>query len=221
MEFVASASHELRSPVTVMGLSIASLEKSRNEEDTNKFICSLKHECTRMSRLVNDLLTLAGSDINAVPLNSEKIDVQTLLLSLYEHYTSLAVSSGLKLTINLPDCPIPVLNGDYQRLYQALSAILDNALFYTPSGGNVKLGYYPGRKKLTIYVSDTGTGIKGENKGKIFDRFFREDPARSRKEHYGLGLSIAKEIVNSHSGKIYVKDTEGGGSTFVIVLPIN
>lgn len=221
MEFVASASHELRSPVTVMGLSIASLEKSRNEEDTNKFISSLKHECTRMSRLVNDLLTLASSDINAVPLNSEKIDVQTLLLSLYEHYTSLALSKGLKLTISLPDCPIPVLNGDYQRLYQALGAILDNALFYTPSGGNVELGYYPGRKKLTIYVSDTGTGIKDENKSKIFDRFFREDPARSRKEHYGLGLSIAKEIVNSHSGKIYVKDREGGGSTFVIVLPIN
>lgn len=220
MEFVASASHELRSPVTVMGLSIASLEKSKNEEDTNKFISSLKHECTRMSRLVNDLLTLASSDINTLPLNSEKFDVQTLLLSLYEHYTSLAASNGLKLSISLPDCTIPVLNGDYQRLYQALGAILDNALFYTPYGGNVELGYYLGRKKLTIYVSDTGIGIKDENKSKIFDRFFREDPSRSKKEHYGLGLSIAKEIIHSHSGKIYIKDREGGGSTFVVVLPV-
>lgn len=221
MEFVASASHELRSPVTVMSLSIASLEKSKTEEDTNKFISSLKHECARMSRLVNDLLILAGSDINALPLSSEKFDVQTLLLSLYEHYTSLAVSNGLKLTICLPDCPIPVLNGDYQRLYQALGAILDNALFYTPSGGNVELGYYLGRKKLTIYVSDTGIGIKDENKSKIFDRFFREDSSRSKKNHYGLGLSIAKEIIGSHTGKIYAKDREGGGSIFVIELPHN
>ena len=221
MEFVASASHELRSPITVMSLSIAALEKSRDEEDADKFINALKHECTRMSRLVNDLLTLANSDINALPLNLEKVDIQTLLLNLYENYTPLAVSSGIRLLINLPDCRIPVLYGDSQRLYQALCALIDNALFYTPSGGAVELGYYLSRKKLTIYISDTGTGIKDENKNKIFDRFFREDPSRSKKEHYGLGLSIAKEIISSHSGKVYVKDREGGGSVFVIELPVN
>lgn len=197
------------------------MEKSRDEEDADKFINALKHECTRMSRLVNDLLTLANSDINALPLNLEKFDVQTLMLSLYENYTPSAVSSGIQLLINLPDCRIPVLYGDSQRLYQALGAILDNALFYTPSGGTVELGYYLSRKKLTIYISDTGTGIKDENKNKIFDRFFREDPSRSKKEHYGLGLSIAKEIISSHSGKVYVKDREGGGSVFVIELPVN
>lgn len=219
MEFIAYASHELRSPITVMNLSIASLEKTRDREDADKFINALKHECMRMSRLVNDLLTLANSDINSLPMNSEKIDIQTLLLTLYENYTQSAVSKGIRLIINLPDCQIPVLYGDFQRLYQALCAILDNALFYTPSGGNIELGYYLSRKKLAIYISDTGIGINDENKSKIFDRFFKEDPSRSRKEHYGLGLSIAKEIITSHSGKIYVKDREGGGSVFVIELP--
>lgn len=220
MEFVAAASHELRSPVTVMNLSISALEKSKTESDSKKFLSSVKYECSRMARLINDLLLLANSDIKTLSFKYEQYDIQTILINIYETYKQLATSKNQHIDLDLPYDSFPLLYGDSQRIYQALSAILDNSLFYTPSEGKIKISSTINKKSIIIYIIDNGIGIKDINKLKVFERFFREDVSRNKKEHYGLGLSIVKEIINMHSGKIYIHDTKGGGTTFVIELPI-
>ena len=219
MQFVASASHELRSPLAVM-LSSADAMAVADEEDRPGFHEMIKAEGQRMSRLVNDMLSLASADNQSWSMHFEKVSLDTLFSEVYGRYHMLAKKKGLKLHISLPECEEnPIVLCDGQRLEQVLDILLDNAVSYTPQGGTILLGYEKDGTKWKFFVADSGPGIPDKWKERIFDRFFRGDASRKEKKHFGLGLSIAGEIVRLHKGKIWAEDRKGGGSVFYFTVP--
>ena len=218
VEFIAAASHELRSPLTVIKAAISSIKNDFNL--TKVYLPHIENECTRMTRLINDMLLLANSDAKNWTLNKEEIDLDTLLIEIYDLFCPLIGSHNIKFNLNLPDETLHVISGDKERIKQVLTVLLDNALEYTPCGENITINAYNSTDSVIIEVIDTGKGISDEQKELIFNRFYRGDKSRSSKKHFGLGLNIALELVKLHNGNIKVKDTPGGGATFIIKLPI-
>lgn len=219
VEFVAAASHELRSPLSVIKSSMSAMKKS-SQEQSLRFEEIIDTEINRMSRLVNDMLSLASADSNTWSLQLDNIEIDSLLLNVYEAFQPIAAKKNIRLNINLPNEVLIVCKCDRQRLEQVLTILIDNALSYTNSGGKVTLSIREKLQKLKIYVIDTGIGISENDKKHIFDRFYRADSAHKSKEHFGLGLCIAYEIIKLHNGSLTVSDTPGGGTTFVITLNI-
>ncbi len=216
-EFIASASHELRSPLTVM-LSSLSAMKHAAPEEAERFSEMITLEGKRMSRLINDMLTLSGTDSSHFTIQKTDVELDTLLLSAYEKFESLAREKEISLHISLPDALIPPCPCDQGRMEQVLSILIDNALSYTPSGGKISLSLQSSSNQLMLRVADTGMGISDSEKKAVFDRFYRCDKSHKDKNHFGLGLCIAQEIIHLHKGRLWVEDTPGGGATFVIVL---
>lgn len=220
-EFIASASHELKAPLAVI---LASAEYIGN--DTTLSLESKQHtevidsECLRMSKLVQDLLLLSSVDANTWTLNKTNIDVDTLLINTYEKYEPICLQKGIQLKLNASDELFPALNADIDRLNQILSIFIDNAINYSLPKSEISLDATIFKNMLVFSIKDHGTGIADKDKPFIFDRFFCADKSRTQKEHYGLGLSIAKELVEMHKGKIELSDTLGGGCTFKISLPL-
>ena len=184
-----------------------------------RFLDAANRECRRMARLIDDLLFLASTDARTPPVRQERIEPDTLLIELYDSFEQVARQSGRRLTLLLPEEPLHHAEGDKQRLFQALSVLLDNAIAYTPKNSQIVLRGVQERSALLLSVEDNGPGIPRHLKEKIFDRFYQADPSRSRKSHYGLGLSVAKEIAELHGGSLTITDTPGGGATFTLRLP--
>ncbi len=216
-QFIAAASHELRSPLAVIRAN-NSLQKS-GQEDYQNSERVIEAECKRMSRLINDLLLLASGDANTWNLQKIDINVDTLLLNSYENSAPKAKEKNIQIKLDLPETSLPIIQGDYDRLLQILTILLDNAICYSAVDSIIELSVRIEKKSLSIFVVDHGIGIPDEDKDRIFDRFYRVDKSRKDKSHFGLGLSIAKELINLHHGTIRVMDTALGGSTFVIILP--
>lgn len=218
--FIAFASHELRSPLAVFKTGLSVLKNKPDTQKTERIFSLMENEMSRMERLIQDLLCLIKVENAELSFNFEYINLADLLKSIYEKYVTIAKHKNITLSLSISgDCNNDCLC-DRQRMEQAIIILLDNALSYTPSGQNVSLNIYCSHKKYHIQVIDTGIGISDEDKEKIFDKFYQVDSSRKHKEHFGLGLSIAKEICFTHGGKISVNDTKGGGSTFTIKLPL-
>lgn len=221
-QFVASASHELRTPLAViLSCSEGLLEKSSvvdSSIEITKELSAIKNESLRMSRLLEDMLTLSSSDTNQFSINKSPVELDTLLLDAYEIFEPMAKSKNQKLHINLPEELLPSCSCDKERIYQVLAILLHNAISYTPQNGSIHIKLEMIKDNFSISVSDTGIGIPHDEKKKIFDRFYRSEKSRSAKGHFGLGLAIAYEIVKSHNGSITVSDTPNGGATFTIIL---
>ena len=130
-----------------------------------------------------------------------------------------AAQKQIRIHVSLPDDPLPKCCCDRQRIGQALAILLDNAVSYTPPGGEIRLFAARRRGGIELIVSDNGPGIPDALRERVFERFYRADVSRSKKEHYGLGLSIAREIASLHRGKLTLRDTPGGGATFILYLP--
>ncbi len=238
--FIASASHELKTPLSVIQVnaetlhldrtitaspSIEALSKPPNMDITSSptFIQKQKiilDECTRMTKLITSMLALASSDAGSWKMNMHETDIDTLLIETWEEWNENAYKKNIKLNLNL-DEHYPKTICDKERIIQALGILLDNAITYTSSASSIEMGAQVNEKKLSFYIIDHGCGIADKDKEKIFDRFYSCDSSRTDKNHYGLGLSIAKEIVKLHHGNITVKDTEGGGCTFKIHIPLS
>lgn len=216
-QFVASASHELRTPLAVI-LSAAECCKTAPPEKQDGFLKTISNEGVRMSALVNDMLTLSGSDSHHFPIQLKPIELDTLLMNSYEAFAPLAKEKSISLSIHLPEYALPLCNADPERISQVISILLHNAVSYTPNGGSIELSLSYQKSHFLISVCDNGIGISDEDKKRIFDRFYRAEKSRSTKEHFGLGLSIAYEIVKAHNGNILVSDTAGGGSSFTVTL---
>lgn len=215
--FVASASHELRTPLSVI-LSAAECCTTAPPERREGFLRTISAEGMRVSSLVNDMLTLSQSDTHRFSIQKVPIELDTLLMNSYESFVPLAQEKSLSFSVELPEDVLPPCNADPERISQVVSILLHNAISYTPEHGAITLSLAIHRDKFHIIVTDNGIGISDEDKKKIFDRFYRAEKSRSMKDHFGLGLSIAHEIVKSHGGSIAVSDAAGGGSCFTVVL---
>ncbi len=215
-EFIAAASHELRSPLAVISASISYFKKDITK--VQNYLPLIEGECIRMTRLIDDMLLLASSDAKIWTLQKELIDTDTFLIEEYDLLCPFTNSKQQLLSLELPENPLFKIFADKERLKQVVAILVDNAVNYSPQGGTITLRAYNQKSNVVIEVIDHGIGIPDEYKDKIFDRFYRVDKSRTDKKHFGLGLCIGKELINLHKGKLYVKDTDGGGATFVINL---
>ncbi|MGG0453016.1 ATP-binding protein [Priestia megaterium] len=222
-EFVADASHELRTPLSVMLSSINALEMQEEvTEDpfSKKLINNMKAEVKRMTSLVSDLLTLARSDSNKVEKAMMPFDITAAVQKVMESVETLAISKHIDLQLDTPENL--VVTGDQERLTQLIYILLDNAIKYTTPHGNVNIQVVQHGSECILKVRDTGVGIHPDEKDRIFDRFYRADKSRSRQMGgHGLGLAIAKWIVETHKGKIDVESEQEKGSTFTVRLPMS
>lgn len=215
--FIASASHELRSPLTVMLSSLSALKKG-NPAEAKRFAETIESEGKRMSHLIDDMLSLANADNRTWSLKPEPVELDTLLLNVYEKYEPLAAEKGYHLDITLPEETTAKCICDGTRIEQVLSILIDNAFSYTPAGSRIHLSLSCSGDRQELRVADNGPGIVPKDRTHIFERFYRGDESHTKKEHFGLGLSIAEEIIKMHNGKIYVADSQEAGTCFVIVL---
>lgn len=218
MQFIAAASHELRSPITVILSNLAACRSGLIPND-DSFLTLLDAEGNRMARLVNDMLQLANADSHSWSMHPAEVELDTLLLEVFESFESQAATHHLKWNISLPSEPLPPCFCDGERIRQLLAILIDNAFSYTPSGGSIRLALDVSDTRFRLSVCDNGPGISDQQKTQIFERFYRADVSRKSKTHFGLGLSIASEIAALHHGRLYVEDTPGGGATFVFELP--
>lgn len=215
--FVAAASHELRTPLSVI-LSAAECCQDSTPEKQAGFIKTIYQEGLRVSSLVTDMLTLSQSDSHRFPVRKEPTELDTLLMNSYEAFEPLAQEKSIRLSVTLPQEGLPLCNVDPERISQVVAILLHNAISYTPEQGRIILSLIRHKERFAISVQDNGIGISDADKKRIFDRFYRVEKSRSRKDHFGLGLSIAYEIVKAHGGSIQVTDAEDGGSCFTIIL---
>jgi len=214
--FVADVSHELRTPLTAIQGNIDLLKKwaGQNEEIRKEALEIIQEETARMARLAADLLLLAQADAG-IQLQLKPVELDTLLLEVYRHGRMMADGREIKLG---HEDQATVL-GDSDRLKQLLLNLVDNAVTYTPPGGEIVLMLYREPEWTRVLVKDNGIGIPAEDLPHIFDRFYRGDRARSdRKVGTGLGLSIARWVAEAHGGNLTVESAEGRGTTFTLWL---
>ena len=218
-DFIASASHELRTPLAVIQNSASALSRA-NVNEAQRFHMAIDSECKRMAHLIKDLLTLTTVENYNFSVHMNDVEIDTLLLDVYEKFELLAIEKNISLTIDLPLIKTPRIKGDPIRLTQVLAILLDNAISYSPPNSKVNLSLKLFKMKIHIIVTDNGVGIPDELKERIWERFYRGDSSRSDKKHFGLGLPIAREIINQHKGKISVSDNPDGGAVFTVSIPI-
>ena len=214
--FLADVSHELRTPLTVIKGNV-DLMRRMNELDEES-LTSIDQESGRLTRMVGGLLLLAQADSGSVSLTMAAVELDTLLLEVFQEMNVLA---GEKVKLHLTEIDQLQVNGDRDRLKQVLLNLIGNAIQYTPQGGDIYLSLGNVAEQARLIIRDTGPGIPAEDLPHIFDRFYRAEKSRTRGKTtgFGLGLSIAHWIVEKHGGRIEVDSKEGQGTTFCIWLP--
>lgn len=218
--FTADAAHELRTPLTALrGTAELALLRERSPEELRQTIAESIAQYERLQRIADDLLLLARIDAQEAILRNEPISLDTVVEDVRDLYAPIAEDKGLVLEVGNPGGAI--VHGDGGRLRQVLGNLLDNAIKYTPAPGRVTVSVTRGRGAATIMVTDTGVGIPAADLPRVFDRFYRADPARSTSSSRGsgLGLSICRSIVEAHGGTIGIDSTPGKGTAVCVTLP--
>ena len=221
-EFVADASHELRTPITIVRTNLDLVMSSPDETVSGQipWLENAYNETQRMEKLITDLLFLAHTDLKQADLEMKKVDLNEIMDDIYFSVYPAAKEKGIELNISLDESD-PAIHADPSKIEQLMLIVIDNAMQYTPSGGKVDVSTVSSSGEVIIGVRDTGIGISEEDIGKIFDRFYRADKARSRRQGgTGLGLSIAKWIVDIHKGTITATSKQSEGTLIEIKLPI-
>ena len=220
--FVADASHELKTPLTVMRAGVErALTDPRTGPEALGPLDETLGEVRRMTELVDALLTLARVDEGRLELHTVPVVLVALVAEVYETGQMLGEEAGLTVVLEQPDGPVEA-EVDAGRVRQLLMNLLGNAVKYTPAGGTIWLTLTATPETATIAVRDTGIGIAPGDVGRVFDRFWRADSARSRtgeRPGIGLGLSIGKWIAEAHGGALAVTSRPGRGSTFTVTIP--
>ena len=221
-EFVANVSHELRTPLTNIKSYAETVIAAGDElppELHNNFMGVIVSEADRMTRIVQDLLTLSKIDYGKMEMNVSRFPFAKAVKSVYEAVALNAESHGHTLTFHCED-NMPDVNGDRERIEQVIMNIVSNAIKYTPDGGKIDITAGTSGKNVFVRISDNGIGIPEKDLPRLFERFYRVDKARSRESGgTGLGLSIAKEILNQHKGDIRIESVYGEGTDVTITLP--
>lgn len=227
-EFVSNVSHELRTPLTSVKSYVEALADGawRDEKVAPEFLKVVEDETERMIRMINDLLSLSRMDSGTVKLNLEYVNINELFNYLLDRFDMIIKKEAddptkKKYTIERHftkrDLWVEI---DTDKFTQVIDNIVNNAIKYSPDGGVITARLLETHNHVILSISDQGLGIPRKDLGHIFDRFFRVDKARSRKQGgTGLGLAISKEVINLLGGQIWVDSIEGHGSTFYISLP--
>lgn len=218
-DYVANISHELRTPLASMRGLAEGLRDGMvtEEEDRQRYYNLIVSEVTRLSRLVNDLLELSSLQSNPAAFETEKVDPNELIYDLHDRNGSLFAQKEISFLRFLPDAPLPQILSNEDRLSQVLTIFLDNARKYTPSGGEVTLGAEAAADGVRFFVRDNGIGMDEETKRLAFERFHQAERGRSDKGS-GLGLSIAREILQKMDVAIDLESSPGEGSEFSFVI---
>ena len=220
-DFIASASHELKSPLAVILANAEKLEQLQiDNTEFRKSVKILDKECMRMSKLVRDMLLLASSDAKSWTICKNTIDTDTLLISLYETYEPICISKKICLRLEISETSYPKFCADEERLFQILTIYMENAIHHSVGNKQIEIKTEVTAKHITFFVTDHGKGIPEDDKPYIFNRFYCADKSRTDKSNFGLGLSIADELAKMMNGKVGCKDTDGGGATFFVTLPL-
>jgi two-component system sensor histidine kinase VicK len=221
-EFVANVSHELKTPLaTIKSYTETLLEGGVNEETRVTFLNIINSESDRMTRIVRDLLQLSRIDGKRMEWSVEKNDIKVLIKDAIEKIKLEARKKRIKLNYDFAE-GILSINCDKHRILQVIINIIGNAIKYTSRGGKVTIETGILDKNVFIRVKDTGIGIPEESIGRIFERFYRVDKARTREMGgTGLGLSIAKEIIEAHGGNISAASNKGEGTQILVMLPLS
>jgi two-component system phosphate regulon sensor histidine kinase PhoR len=226
-DFIANVSHELRTPLTsIQGYSETLLDTvPENGAPTREFLEIIRKNAARMSRLTEDLLTLARVESGETRFDTEPVPPIELLHDAEESFREIARSQGVDLKImegaeGSKVEALPAVSADREAIHQVFSNLIDNAMKYGRSGGRIVLGARPAQRGIEFYVQDFGAGISSEHLPRLFERFYRVDKARSRESGgTGLGLAIAKHIMLAHSGSIRAESELNHGCTFLFTLP--
>jgi two-component system phosphate regulon sensor histidine kinase PhoR len=223
-DFIANVSHELRTPLTsIQGYAETLLDTTpENGTPTREFLEIIRKNASRMSRLTEDLLTLARVESGETRFDAERVPPAELLHDAEESFREIARTHGIDLRIQDYPVPesLPTVLADREAIHQVFSNLIDNALKYGASGGRIVLGARPVPHAVEFCVQDFGAGIASEHLPRLFERFYRVDKARSRESGgTGLGLAIAKHIMLAHGGSIRAESELAHGSTFLFTLP--
>ncbi|MEZ3487820.1 MAG: HAMP domain-containing histidine kinase [Lachnospiraceae bacterium] len=223
-DFVAAASHELRSPLAVIRATADAA--TAKPEEARRLLAVIQNECDRGSSLIRNLLLLVCAGQEKWAVKKQRFELDEMLLNLLELYEPLCRARGAGLLLELPDEPLPKITADPDLCRQIITILLDNAAAYGLTDKDtaaakedmpaivIRASHSCGH--TVVSVIDHGPGIPDEKKALIFDRFYRQDRSRQRKEHFGLGLSIAAALAEIQGIRLNVADTEGGGTTFSV-----
>jgi len=221
-DFVANVSHELKTPLTsIQGFAQAILDGTVDDHEGREHPAGVIYtEADRLRRLVEDLLELARFDSGQLRIARERVDLQALLRSLVERLSVRAVEAQVDLSFDLGRPTIIIGDGD--RLAQVFTNLVDNAIKHTQPGGKVRVWGEHAGGWISIHVDDSGSGIPADELSRIFERFYQLDKARAGGDDRGagLGLAIAREIVDSHGGRLTAQSEVGRGSRFTVQLPV-
>lgn len=219
-DFVSNVSHELRTPLTSLKALTESLRAGALEEPemARRFLGHIETEVDALSELVSELLELARIESKQVPLQLQPTDSAAVVQRSLERLRLQAERAGVQLEADL-DAGVAQVMADASRLEQVLVNLIQNAIKFTPKGGRISLALGRGDGVMEFSVADSGVGISAEDQPRIFERFYKTDPARN-KTGTGLGLAIAKHVVEAHGGRIGVESQEGNGSRFYFTIPL-
>ena len=220
-QFIADASHELKTPLTIIKTNTSLL--LGNPEDTirnqSKWIKYIETQSNRMSELVNEMLSLAKLDIDENKLVFSPINLSNIIESMLLTFDAVIFENNITLNTNIEQDI--TINSNEESIKKLFSILMDNAVKYTNKNGSISVNLFTDKSKVKLVVRNTGFGIPKENLSKIFERFYRVDDSRDRETGgYGLGLSIAKSIVEQHKGKIYATSEVNKFTSFIVEFPL-
>jgi heavy metal sensor kinase len=215
---ITDASHDLRTPLAAMRAELdVTLMEDALSRAAREVLESAREEVDRMSRIVDNLLTLARVDEGGLELLTTHVDLAAAVEAAVRPLRPLAAAKALRLEVNGEHFEV---EADPQRLHQALTNFVENAIKFSGPGGEVSVSTWQRGGEVGVTVKDAGPGIRADAREQVFQRFYRADPARGRAgSGSGLGLSICREIAEAHSGRVWVESEEGKGSSFSLALP--
>ncbi len=223
-EFVSVAAHQLRTPLSAIKWTLRMMldgDLGKITEEQKDFLFKTYQSNERMINLINDLLDVARIEEGRYVYKLTFVNIEDLIEHLINSYKEEVETRKIKLEFEKPEKKLPQVMLDVEKMELVVQNLLDNAIKYTPSGGQVTISLKPGKKEIEFSIKDTGVGIPKDQQGRVFTKFFRgTNVMRMETEGSGLGLFIAKNIIEAHGGKIWFESKEGKGTTFYFTLPV-